>query len=67
VRRACHAFKAAGSTGTSGPNLDCSTLLSATILARIAGGKGAMQAYAGTLASQQIQDVAQFGFASRAG
>jgi mono/diheme cytochrome c family protein len=39
----------------------------ATILARIAGGKGAMQAYAGTLASQQIQDVAQFGFASRAG
>jgi mono/diheme cytochrome c family protein len=40
--------------------------LLATILARVAGGKGAMHAYAGTLTSEQIQDVAQFVFESRA-
>ena len=37
----------------SGPNLDRSTVPLATILARVAGGKGAMQAYAGTLTSSR--------------
>jgi mono/diheme cytochrome c family protein len=64
---ACHALKAAGTTGTSGPNLDRSTVPLATVLSRITAGKGVMQSYAGTLTSQQIQDVAQFVFQSRAG
>ena len=60
-------LKAAGSTGTIGPNLDRSTATLATIVMRITAGKGVMQSYAGTLSEQQINDVADFVFQSRAG
>jgi mono/diheme cytochrome c family protein len=64
---ACHVMKAAGTTGTVGPNLDRSTIPLATVVLRITAGKGVMQAYAGTLSSKEIEDVAQFVFSSRAG
>jgi len=62
---ACHVFKAAGATGTIGPNLDTSTASRATIVARVTNGKGAMPAYKGQLTSKQIQDVSDFVFQSR--
>ncbi len=61
----CHTLKAAGSTGTIGPNLDRSKVARATIVDRVTNGKGTMTAYAGQLTSQQIQDVAEFVLASR--
>jgi mono/diheme cytochrome c family protein len=64
---ACHTFKAAGTTGTVGPNLDRSTASRATIVDRITNGKGTMQPYSSVLSSQQIQDVADFVLQSRAG
>jgi cytochrome c2 len=64
---ACHTFKAAGTTGTVGPNLDRSTAARATIVDRVTNGKGTMQAYSSVLSSQQIQDVADFVLQSRAG
>jgi mono/diheme cytochrome c family protein len=62
---ACHTLKAAGTTGSIGPNLDSSTASRATIVSRVTSGKGLMQSYASTLSSQQIQDVADFVLASR--
>ena len=64
---ACHALKAAGTTGMVGPNLDRSTMKQAAMVSVIANGKGTMQAYAGMLNGTQIQDVATFVVASRTG
>jgi mono/diheme cytochrome c family protein len=64
---ACHAFKAAGSTGMTGPNLDRSTASRATIVMRITSGKGVMQAYAGAMTGPEIEDVADFVFQARTG
>jgi mono/diheme cytochrome c family protein len=63
----CHTLKAAGATGTIGPNLDRSTASLATVTARITTGKGVMQGYAGTLSEKEIKDVADFVFQSRTG
>ena len=63
----CHAFKAAGSSGTIGPNLDASKLSRAAIVARVTNGKGQMPAFKGTLSPQQIQDVADFLAQARVG
>ena len=60
---ACHTMKAAGSTGTLGPNLDRSTAAQAMILNTITNGKGTMQAFVDKLTAQQLQDVAAFVFA----
>ena len=64
---ACHTLKAAGTTGTIGPNLDKSTASKTTVVNVITQGKGTMQAYQPILTSQQIQDVSDFVFVSRAG
>jgi uncharacterized cupredoxin-like copper-binding protein len=63
----CHTFKAAGSTGSIGPNLDTSKLARAVVVARITTGKGTMPSYSSQLSAKQIQDVADFVFQSRAG
>jgi mono/diheme cytochrome c family protein len=64
---ACHVFKAAGTNGTIGPNLDTSKVSRAIIVSRVTNGKGTMPAYKGQLTSTQIQDVADFVLGSRAG
>ena len=64
---ACHTFKAAGTTGSLGPNLDRSTASRAQIVGVITAGKGVMQAYAGMLTTDEIGDVADFLFTSRGG
>jgi cytochrome c553 len=63
----CHTFKAAGSIGTIGPNLDSSGASRATIVLRVTNGKGTMTPYKDVLTAKQIQDVSDFVFQARAG
>lgn len=56
----CHTLKAAGATGTVGPNLDQLQLPLARIELQVVGGGATMPAFKGTLSDQQIADVAQF-------
>ena len=60
----CHALKAAGSTGTVGPNLDQLKPPLARIVLQVNNGGGPMPALKGQLTDKQIQDVAAFVFAS---
>jgi mono/diheme cytochrome c family protein len=64
---ACHTLKAAGTTGSVGPNLDRSTAAQAAIMNIVTSGKGTMPAFGSQLTPQEIQDVANFVFGSRAG
>ncbi len=61
----CHTLRAAGATGTVGPNLDQARPSLALAIDRVTHGKGAMPAFAGQLSEQQIKDVAAFVVASR--
>jgi mono/diheme cytochrome c family protein len=61
---ACHTLKAAGATGTVGPNLDTLKPPYAAVLHQVEVGGGAMPAFKGTLSAKQIQDVAAFVVAS---
>ena len=63
----CHVFAAGGGVGTVGPNLDASKMSVAGIVGIVTKGKGTMPPQAGILSTQQIQDVANFVFSSRAG
>jgi cytochrome c oxidase subunit 1 len=60
----CHTLKAAGATGTVGPNLDQAHPSVALVRDRVTHGKGAMPSFAGQLSKQQIDDVAAFVAAS---
>jgi mono/diheme cytochrome c family protein len=60
----CHTLKAAGSTGTVGPNLDQLKPPLARIVTQVENGGGPMPAFKGTLSDKQIQDVAAFVYAS---
>ncbi|HEY4347443.1 MAG TPA: c-type cytochrome [Gaiellaceae bacterium] len=64
----CHTLKAAGTTGTIGPNLGSLSLSFATIVTTVTNGKsgsaGAMPPFKGTLSTKQIQDVAAFVYQS---
>jgi mono/diheme cytochrome c family protein len=62
----CHVFKAAGSAGTVGPNLDASTMTKAGIVSIVTKGKGSMVSFRDTLTAKEISDVADFIVASRA-
>jgi mono/diheme cytochrome c family protein len=64
---ACHALKAAGTTGTIGPNLDRSTASQAVVVNVITNGKGTMQPFVDKLSPQELKDVAEFVFQARAG
>ncbi len=56
----CHTLKAAGATGTVGPNLDEKKPPAALVVDRVTHGKGVMPSFAGSLSAKQIQDVAAF-------
>jgi mono/diheme cytochrome c family protein len=57
---ACHTLKAAGATGTVGPNLDEAKPDLALVLDRVKHGKAPMPPFEGELSEQQILDVAAF-------
>ncbi len=56
----CHAFEAAGSSGSVGPDLDESQPDFELAVDRVTNGSGAMPAFEGQLSEQQIRDVAAF-------
>jgi cbb3-type cytochrome c oxidase subunit III len=56
----CHTLKAAGATGTVGPNLDQKKPPEALVVQRVTNGKGAMPSFKGKLTPAQIQAVAKF-------
>ena len=61
---ACHTLKAAGATGTVGPNLDQLKPTEERAKQQVIHGGGPMPAFKGQLSDKQIQDVAAFVFAS---
>jgi len=56
----CHTLKAAGSSGTTGPNLDQLKPSAATVAAIVRSGAGVMPSFSGRLSEAQIQAVAQY-------
>src|SRR6476469_6819419 len=62
--KACHTLKAAGATGTVGPNLDQLKPPYDAIVHQVEVGGGVMPAFKDTLSAKQIQDVSAFVFAS---
>ncbi len=56
----CHVFEAAGTSGTTGPNLDDAQPSFEEAREQIANGGGGMPAYEGQLDEKQIADVAAF-------
>ena len=56
----CHTLKAAGSTGTIGPNLDDAKPDEALVRDRVTNGKGVMPSFKGQLTQAQIEAVAKF-------
>lgn len=56
----CHTLKAAGSTGTVGPNLDQLKPPLAAIVRQVTNGGAVMPAFQGRLTTAQIQAVAQY-------
>jgi mono/diheme cytochrome c family protein len=62
--KSCHTLKAAGATGTVGPNLDELKPAYDAIVHQVEVGGGPMPAFKGTLSAKQIQDVSAFVFAS---
>jgi mono/diheme cytochrome c family protein len=60
----CHTLKAAGATGTIGPNLDQLKPPYARIVHQVEVGGGPMPAFKGQLTDAQIHDVAAFVFTS---
>lgn len=63
----CHIFKAGGSTGTVGPNLDESDVDYAGAVEQIRNGGGGMPPFKDQLSEKQIKDVAAFVVAQRDG
>ncbi len=60
----CHTLKAAGATGTVGPNLDDLKPAYARIVTQVENGGGPMPPFKGRLSSTQIHDVAAFVYTS---
>jgi mono/diheme cytochrome c family protein len=60
----CHTLKAAGSTGTVGPNLDQLKPAYRRIVLQVEHGGKIMPSFSGTLKPNQINDVAAFVYAS---
>jgi mono/diheme cytochrome c family protein len=56
----CHTFEAAGSTGSTGPNLDELAPSFDEVVEQVTNGGGAMPAFAGELSEQEIRDVATY-------
>ncbi|MFL5954038.1 MAG: c-type cytochrome [Gaiellaceae bacterium] len=60
----CHTLKAAGATGSVGPNLDQLKPDQPRIVHQVEVGGGPMPAFKGRLTEKQIHDVAAFVYAS---
>ncbi|HZQ16391.1 MAG TPA: cytochrome c [Gaiellaceae bacterium] len=60
----CHTLKAAGATGTVGPNLDSLKPAYDRIVRQVEVGGGPMPAFKGRLTDAQIHDVAAFVYTS---
>jgi mono/diheme cytochrome c family protein len=60
----CHTLKAAGSTGTTGPNLDQLKPSFTAVVHQVTNGGGLMPAFKGQLTPTQINDVAAYVFTS---
>jgi len=60
----CHTLKAAGATGTVGPNLDDLKPEYATIVHQVENGGGGMPPFKSSMTMEQIQAVAAFVFTS---
>jgi cbb3-type cytochrome c oxidase subunit III len=56
----CHTLKAAGTSGTIGPNLDQLTPPEAVVQRQVINGGGGMPAFKGTLTPAQITAVAKY-------
>jgi cytochrome c553 len=56
----CHTFKAAGSTGSVGPNLDERKPSFDDVVRKVKSGGGGMPSFEGDLSEQEISDVAEF-------
>ena len=56
----CHTLKAAGATGTVGPNLDDAKPPKALVIDRVTNGQGGMPSFKGQLSEAQIQAVADY-------
>jgi len=56
----CHTLKAAGASGTVGPNLDQAAPPVDRVRTQVENGGGVMPAFKGTLGDEQIQAVAQY-------
>ncbi|MGK2877265.1 MAG: c-type cytochrome [Solirubrobacterales bacterium] len=56
----CHTLADAGTSGTTGPNLDTSTMALAAIVKQVENGKGGMPAFGGTLTPEQIDLIAKY-------
>ena len=56
----CHTLAAAGSSGTTGPNLDDAKPSADTVAAIVTSGAGIMPSFKGRLSAAEINAVAQF-------
>jgi mono/diheme cytochrome c family protein len=56
----CHTLKAAGATGTVGPNLDTLKPPESVVEHQVIVGGGAMPAFKGTLSPAEIKAVAKY-------
>ncbi|HEU4450974.1 MAG TPA: cytochrome c [Gaiellaceae bacterium] len=56
----CHTLEEAGTSGTTGPSLDESSIDFAGAVQQIAQGGGGMPPFEGQLSEEEIQDVAAF-------
>ena len=56
----CHTLSAAGTSGSSGPNLDETSLDASAITGIVSDGRGTMPGFAGDLSEDEIAAVAEF-------
>ena len=56
----CHTLKAAGSTGTVGPNLDEAKPPKDLVIDRVTNGQGGMPSFKGQLSEAQIEALADY-------
>jgi mono/diheme cytochrome c family protein len=56
----CHTLAAAGSTGSTGPNLDDLQPDKETVVSQVTNGGGGMPAFGDRLSEQEIEDVATY-------
>ena len=63
----CHTLKAAGSSGSLGPNLDDADPSFDEVVAKVKSGGGAMPSFEGKLSEQEIRQVASFVSGEEAG